>query len=78
MHPLQILAGLPTEPYDQPISIIATPEELIEVKRAGEPARGIDCALLPDAALEEMPVLAELRRLLASRQTARRARKGRP
>ena len=78
VHPLQVLAGFPTEAHDLPVSLIATPDELIEVKRPPEPPKGIDWDLLPQAALEEMPVLAELRRLLASKSTARPRRKARP
>jgi 5-formyltetrahydrofolate cyclo-ligase len=78
VHPLQILDRFPTEPHDLPVSLIATPDELIEVKRPPAPPTGIDWELLPEAALEEMPVLAELRRLLASKSAAKRRRKGRP
>jgi hypothetical protein len=52
--------------------------ELIEVKRKLAPPNGIDWARLPEQALEEMPVLGELKRLLASRRAARRKRKARP
>ena len=78
VHPLQVLAAFPTEPHDLPVSLIATPDELVEVKHRPEPPKGIDWELLPQAALEEMPVLAELRRLLASKSKARRRRKARP
>ena len=78
VHPLQMLEDFPTEPHDLPVSIIATPAELIEVKRKLAPPSGIDWARLPEQALEEMPVLGELRRLLASRRAARRRRKARP
>jgi 5-formyltetrahydrofolate cyclo-ligase len=78
VHPLQILAGFPTEAHDLAVSIIATPERLIEVKHPPAPPVGIDWKLLPDAALTEMPVLAELRRLLASKSKARRRRRARP
>ena len=78
VHPLQVLEDFPTEPHDLPASIIATPEALIEVKRRLAPPNGIDWARLPERALEEMPVLGELRRLLASRRAARRKRKARP
>jgi 5-formyltetrahydrofolate cyclo-ligase len=78
VHPLQVLEDFPTEAHDLPVSIIATPDELVEVKRTASPPKGIDWARLPEEALEEMPVLGELRRLLASRQAARRKRKARP
>jgi 5-formyltetrahydrofolate cyclo-ligase len=78
VHPLQILEGFPTEAHDLPVSIIATPDELIEVRHPPTPPKGIDWKLLPQAALEEMPVLAELRRLFASKSKARRGHRARP
>lgn len=77
VHPLQVLDSFPIEAHDLAVSVIATPDELIEVKHLPAPPSGIDWDLLPRAALEEMPVLAELRRLLASRSAAKRPRKAR-
>lgn len=62
VHRLQIVQGFPTEAHDTPLTLIATPEEVIEC-RPTSPPRGIDWARLPEEALEEMPVLRELRRL---------------
>jgi len=62
VHRLQVLDGFPTQAHDTPLSLIATPQELIEVKRRRRAPRGIDWQRLPKEALEEMPVLAELRR----------------
>jgi 5-formyltetrahydrofolate cyclo-ligase len=78
VHPLQILGDFPTEPHDLPVSLIATPGEVIEVKRPPAPPSRMDWDLLSTAALEEMPILRELRRLLASRSKAGRPRRGRP
>jgi 5-formyltetrahydrofolate cyclo-ligase len=78
VHPLQVLGGFPTEAHDLPVSLIATPEEVIEVARQGRAPAGIDWDLLPPQALEEMPVLGALKRLLASRSKAGRRRKARP
>jgi 5-formyltetrahydrofolate cyclo-ligase len=78
VHALQVLGGFPTESHDLALSLIATPEELIEVQKPAAPPSGVDWHLLPAAALEEMPVLGELRRLLASKSAAARPRKGRP
>jgi 5-formyltetrahydrofolate cyclo-ligase len=78
VHPLQILEDFPTEPHDLAVSIIATPSEVLEVKRPPAPPKGIDWARLPESALEDMPVLGELKRLLASRRAARRKRRARP
>jgi 5-formyltetrahydrofolate cyclo-ligase len=78
VHPLQVLRGFPTEAHDLPVSLIATPEELIEVREPAPPPAGIDWELLPPQALEEMPVLADLKRLLGARSGARKRRKARP
>lgn len=78
VHPLQLLEAFPTEAHDLPVSLIATPKALIEVRRPPKSPTGIDWALLPEDALREMPVLGELRRLLASTRSAARARKAPP
>jgi 5-formyltetrahydrofolate cyclo-ligase len=62
VHRLQLIDGFPVEAHDTPLSLIATPEELIQVKRRRRTPRGIDWQRLPREALEEMPVLAELKR----------------
>jgi 5-formyltetrahydrofolate cyclo-ligase len=63
VHPLQLLGGFPTENHDLPVSIIATPDTLIEVDDPPAPPEGIDWKLLPAEALKEMPVLADLQKL---------------
>jgi 5-formyltetrahydrofolate cyclo-ligase len=63
VHPVQVLASFPAEAHDLPVSIIATPEEVIEVRKPPRAPKGIDWKRLPREALVEMPVLAELRRL---------------
>ena len=63
VHELQILESFPTLAHDVWLSIIATPEELIEVPAPPPDAGGIDWDALPASALDEMPVLAELREL---------------
>lgn len=67
VHELQILGGFPTEAHDLPVSIIATPERIIEVIRPPRAPSGIDWKRLPPEALAEMPILEDLRRLLLSR-----------
>jgi 5-formyltetrahydrofolate cyclo-ligase len=67
VHRLQVVDAFPMEAHDTPLTLIATPDELIEVKRRRRAPRGIDWKRLPKEALEEMPVLAELK--------ARRARR---
>jgi 5-formyltetrahydrofolate cyclo-ligase len=68
VHPLQVLGDFPIERHDLPVSLIATPDEVLEVKRPPRAPRGIDWDLLPEEALQEMPVLAELRELKRPRR----------
>jgi len=68
VHALQVLEGFPTEDHDLPVSLIATPDELIEVRDPPAAPAGIDWDLLPEEALAEMPVLAELRELKPRRR----------
>src|SRR5262249_14764709 len=63
VHALQILQRFPTAPHDVPVSIIATPTELIEVTQQLPIPHGVDWNELTAEALEEMAVLAEFRRL---------------
>jgi 5-formyltetrahydrofolate cyclo-ligase len=63
VHALQILESFPTSAHDVELSIIATPEELIEVLPASPGGGGIDWDALPVNALDEMPVLAQVRDL---------------
>jgi 5-formyltetrahydrofolate cyclo-ligase len=63
VHPLQVLDDFPTENHDLPVSLIATPDEVIEVNHPPSAPEGIDWDLLPEEALQEMPVLGELREL---------------
>ena len=60
VHPLQLVADFPTDPFDLPVSLIATPEATIEVAEPPPAPPGIDWQSLPGGALSEMPVLAEL------------------
>src|SRR5207245_8035938 len=61
VHPLQLVDDFPAEPHDLPVGLIVTPDEVIRVRRPPPPPRGVDWARLPPDALEEMPVLRELR-----------------
>ncbi|KPV41351.1 5-formyltetrahydrofolate cyclo-ligase [Thiohalorhabdus denitrificans] len=60
-HPLQVVSEFPADPFDLPVSLIATPEEAIEVAEPPPPPDGIDWQALPESALTEMPVLKELK-----------------
>jgi 5-formyltetrahydrofolate cyclo-ligase len=68
VHELQILEAFPTEVHDVPVSIIATPTELIEIANPPPAPPGIDWSRLTPEALAEMPVLAELKSLLGDSQ----------
>jgi 5-formyltetrahydrofolate cyclo-ligase len=74
VHRLQVLDGFPVETHDAPVALIATPHELIEAKRRRRAPRGIDWEKLPREALEEMPVLAQLRRRRRRRRVRRLSR----
>jgi len=63
VHALQILDEFPTEPHDVPVSIFATSNELIEIAQPLPAPSGIDWSRLTPEALEEMPVLTELKSL---------------
>jgi 5-formyltetrahydrofolate cyclo-ligase len=63
VHLLQVLDGFPTEDHDLPVSLIVTPDDVIEVHDPPAAPEGIDWDLLPEEALKEMPVLGELRDL---------------
>lgn len=61
VHPLQWVTDFPADPFDLPVSLIATPEEVFEVPEPPPAPAGIDWQALPEEALDETPVLAELR-----------------
>jgi 5-formyltetrahydrofolate cyclo-ligase len=63
VHPIQVLDAFPTEDHDLPVSLIVTPDDMIEVHDPPAAPEGIDWDLLPEEALKEMPVLGELRDL---------------
>lgn len=61
VHPLQIVHGLPRDPTDLPVQLIATPSDLIEVERPPPAPSGVRWDRLDPAELEAMPLLRELR-----------------
>jgi 5-formyltetrahydrofolate cyclo-ligase len=63
VHDLQLVDDVPRDPTDQPLSLIVTPTQTIRIKKLGPAPKGIDWERLSAEALEEMPVLAELRRM---------------
>jgi 5-formyltetrahydrofolate cyclo-ligase len=66
VHDLQVVASVPQDPTDQPLSAIATPTRSIRIQRSGAAPTGIDWTRLTAEDLEQMPILAELKRLTTS------------
>ena len=66
VHDLQVVASVPRDPTDQPLSVIVTPTRTIRIKRLGAAPTGIDWTRLSAKDLEEMPILAELKRMTMS------------
>jgi 5-formyltetrahydrofolate cyclo-ligase len=64
VHDLQVVASVPQDPTDQPLSAIATPTRTIRIKRPGAAPTGIDWTRLSAADLQEMPILADLKRMV--------------
>jgi 5-formyltetrahydrofolate cyclo-ligase len=68
VHDIQVVAGFPGDPIDLPLTVICTPTRTIRVNDPPPPPAGIDWARLSADDLAAMPVLGELRGLLAERQ----------
>ena len=66
VHDLQVVDTVPRDPTDQPLSVIATPTHTILIKRLRGAPAGIDWTRLSAEDLEEMPILAELKRMTTS------------
>lgn len=62
VHPLQIVDELPRDAHDLSLSWIVTPNEVVEVEHPPPPPDGIDWDKLSEEDLEEMPVLARLKK----------------
>ena len=69
VHEVQLVGGFPVATNDIPLHYVVTPEAIHEVAAPGPPPTGIDWDALPPERLAVMPVLGELRALLARRQT---------
>ena len=78
VHDLQVVASVPQDPTDQPLSAIATPTRTIRIKRPGAAPTGIDWTRLSADDLEEMPILADLKRMTTSNAKNTRCFDGRP
>ena len=66
VHDLQVVDSVPRDPTDQPLSLIATPTHAIRIKRPSAAPTGIDWTRLSAEDLEEMPILAELKKMTTS------------
>ena len=66
VHDLQVVDSVPRDPTDQPLSVIATPTHAIRIKRPSAAPTGIDWTRLSAEDLEEMPILADLKRMSTS------------
>jgi 5-formyltetrahydrofolate cyclo-ligase len=66
VHDLQVVASVPQDPTDQPLSVITTTTQVISIKRPSAAPTGIDWMRLSAEDLEEMPILAELKRMTTS------------
>jgi 5-formyltetrahydrofolate cyclo-ligase len=64
VHDLQVVDSLPRDPTDQPLNVIATPTHAIRISRPSAAPTGIDWTRLSAEDLEEMRVLAELKRMI--------------
>lgn len=71
VHDIQIVGHLPRDRTDLPLSIIATPTQIIRVRHRLPVPKGIDWSRLTNEDLESMPVLKELRRLRGHTYTRR-------
>ncbi len=67
VHPIQIVAGFPTESNDLPLSCIVTPDETIVIDDPPPAPERIEWHRLTARDLEEMPILADLKALVDDR-----------
>jgi 5-formyltetrahydrofolate cyclo-ligase len=61
VHGAQVVEGFPVDEHDLPLSLIATPEEVIEVVTRAPSSMGIDWSALSDEDMVAMPVLQRLK-----------------
>lgn len=61
VHEIQVVDDFPVEDHDLHLTVVATPERMVQVESPGQGPSGIDWELLDDDDLEAMPVLGELR-----------------
>ena len=66
VHDLQVVGSVPRDPTDLPLSVIATPTHAIPINHPSAAPTGIDWSRLTAEDLEEMPILAELKKMTTS------------
>lgn len=64
VHEVQVVTDLPLEHTDLPLSLIVTPQRVIDVRSPPSAPGGIDWDLLGEKELREMPVLRELQEVV--------------
>ncbi len=62
VHPLQVVDDLPQDDYDVAVDYVVTPEEVIATHRKRKRPEGILWGRVSKEMLEEMPLLAELKK----------------
>jgi 5-formyltetrahydrofolate cyclo-ligase len=77
VHRSQIVERFPRATTDLPLSVIVTPEKAYRIRSRSRPPTGIQWERLTATALQEMPVLQELKTLKAIdvRHPSRRSRR---
>lgn len=60
VHDIQCIDHFPPDAHDLPVSLIATPNTLIEIASPAPPPTGINWDLLSKEDIEAMPILADL------------------
>ena len=66
LHPVQVLKEVPQDPYDVGVDYIVTPEEVIMTHRLRRRPEGILWDRVSKEMLDEMPVLADLKKRSSS------------
>lgn len=62
VHDIQVVKDFPRDDHDVPLSLIATPTENIRIENPLPAPHGIHWDILNEEDLEEMPILAELKK----------------
>ncbi|MDH5687991.1 MAG: 5-formyltetrahydrofolate cyclo-ligase [Candidatus Bathyarchaeota archaeon] len=63
VHDVQVVGRVPREPHDLVVDAIVTPTRIIRIKRRSPRPKGIIWKLITADMLDDMPILAELKRI---------------